>query len=167
MGQLIIHYLIRPLLLALRVIMQMSSFAYWEHGDMESKPVGVAQFRSMVHNLSTYHWSGAQRSFHKWCVSQENRPKGLCHCHTKRGALGRGFGMTTTKTLRPVLSWCASNSLRSEICRDPRNGIRCTHLRTIKDHNNAFIWGLRRAIWGSWPLREMHCCGPNFWVLRS
>ncbi len=39
-----------------------------------------------------------------------------------------------------------AHRLWSEICRIPRNWIRCTHPRTIKDHHNAFIWGLRRAV---------------------
>ncbi len=27
----------------------------------------------------------------KWCASQENRPQGLCRCHTKMGARGTDF----------------------------------------------------------------------------
>ena len=37
-------------------------------------------------------------------------------------------------------------NLWSEISRVPRNWICCTHPRTITDHHNAFLWGLRRAM---------------------
>ncbi len=57
---------------------------------------------------------------------------------------GHFFILTTN--LSKVYFGCNIISLRSEICRVPRNWIRCTHHRTILDHLNAFIWGLRRAI---------------------
>ncbi len=38
------------------------------------------------------------------------------------------------------------SGLWTEICRVPSNWICCTHPRTIKEHHNAFIWGLRRTI---------------------
>ncbi len=33
---------------------------------------------------------------HKWCASRENRPQGICRCHTKNGRAHHSFGMTPT-----------------------------------------------------------------------
>ncbi len=65
----IINYLIRPLL-AVRVIMQMSSFAYWEHGDVESKLICILRTWGRGVLVSRLHsaWCYCSCTVHPWCI---------------------------------------------------------------------------------------------------
>ena len=47
------------------------------------------------------------------------------------------FGITMSQDI---------SSLRSEICRSLRIQVGCTHARTTKNHRNAFLWSLQKAI---------------------